>query len=127
MSKPTLNRHQVARHLDRVALTSKDRQLAASASDLVSQIDSGAGNIPAKLDSFLATAWMTAARGVAAGSRKVASLREIASLEESLGLAPDTETVTETDSADDTEPDTESDTETDTGSYSSSYTYGEAS
>lgn len=128
MSTKPMNKHQIARILDRTALTATDRELRSDAEALVAVIDSGAGGLPAKLDSFLSGAWSRTARGVAAGTKKAASLREILALETALGLAPvddqETDTVsdTETDTVSDTEPDTETVTET----AHAPYTYGGA-
>lgn len=94
-----MNKHQVARILDRVALTATDRELRADAADLVNAIDNGAGGIQAKLSALLADAWARNARAVAAGTKRSAALKQVLALETALGMTPepDTEPALETD------------------------------
>jgi hypothetical protein len=90
-----MNRHQLARVLDRAALTGGlPPDLAAKCTQLVAKIDAGATGINTMTAQLVADAWSATARAVANGA-KPAALKAVLALEAGLGLGPVAEAVAE--------------------------------
>nr|WP_046284126.1 hypothetical protein [Mycobacterium sp. UM_NZ2] len=124
MTTKSLNKHFIARVLDRAALSGNlAPELAQQCVDLIAEIDAGKGGIPAKTEALINRAWAAQAR-VAAAAEKPAQqrvalqgLRSVAALESALGLAPAAEPAPEPEAEPVTEPVTEPTPEP-AGSYS---------
>jgi hypothetical protein len=94
MSK-TLNRHAVARHLDRAVLTGGlSPELSAACEALVAACDANKPGIGGLVQKLVSDAWTLTARTAASAVKPadqrsaLAGLRAVAELEEKLGLAP---------------------------------------
>lgn len=111
MSTKSLNKHFIARVLDRAAMSGNlDPELAQQCVDLVAEIDAGKGGIPARVEALLSGAVEQAAFAAADAKRPaeqrraLTAIRCVVGLMRQLGLAPQPAAETEPESAPAPEP-----------------------
>lgn len=94
---PRLSADRAARFLDRAVLTGNlPAELSQQCGQLVAEIDAGqTSGITARVQALVDGAWVTAARAAVMSKKSaksaLAALRDVAQLEQALGLAPEPE------------------------------------